>query len=71
MFCASRQKSSSSTIVSANNSTSAGGFAKAATGMRPTNSGAIQLYGGQVAAQVPGVATLGALHLDDHRLPAG
>ena len=40
MFCASRQKSSSSTIVSANSSTSAGGFASAATGIRPTSRGA-------------------------------
>ena len=40
MFCASRQKSSSSTIVSANSSTSAGGLASAATGMRPMSRGA-------------------------------
>ena len=40
MFCASSRKSSSSTIVSANNSISAGGFASAATGMRPTRCGA-------------------------------
>ena len=40
MFCASRQKSSSSTIVSAKSSTSAGGLASAATGMRPISRGA-------------------------------
>ena len=36
------RKSSSSTIVSANSSTSAGGLASAATGMRPTRCGASQ-----------------------------
>ena len=40
MFWASSRKSSSSTIVSANNSISAGGFASADTGMRPTRCGA-------------------------------
>ena len=40
MFSASSRKSSSSTIVSANSSTSAGGFASAAIGMRPTSLGA-------------------------------
>ena len=39
MFSASSRKSSSSTICSANSSTSAGGFASAATGMRPTSNG--------------------------------
>ena len=42
MFCASSRKSSSSMTVSANSSTSAGGFASAATGMRPTSRGASQ-----------------------------
>ena len=41
MFSASSRKSSSSTMVSANSSTRAGGFARAATGMRPTRCGAI------------------------------
>ncbi len=40
MFCASSRKSSSSTIVSANSSMSAGGLASAATGMRPMRCGA-------------------------------
>ena len=40
MLAASTRKSSSSTIVSANSSTSAGGLASAATGMRPTRCGA-------------------------------
>ena len=40
MFSASRRKSSSSLMVSANSSTSAGGLASAATGMRPTRCGA-------------------------------
>ena len=40
MLDASRRKSSSSTMVSANNSTSAGGLARAATLMRPTKNGA-------------------------------
>ena len=40
MFSASSRKSSSSAIVSANSSTSAGGLASAATGMRPTRNGA-------------------------------
>ncbi|CAB4584360.1 unannotated protein [freshwater metagenome] len=40
MFAASIRKSSSSTIVSANSSTSAGGLASAAMGMRPTRCGA-------------------------------
>ena len=42
MFWASRRKSSSSTMVSANNSTRAGGLVRAATGIRPTSIGAIQ-----------------------------
>ena len=42
MFSASRRKSSSSVMVSANSSTSAGGLARAATGMRPTRWGASQ-----------------------------
>ncbi len=42
MFWASRRKSSSSTMVSANSSTRAGGLVRAATGMRPTRNGAIQ-----------------------------
>ena len=41
MFWASSRKSSSSTMVSANRSTSAGGLASAATGMRPMSMGAI------------------------------
>ena len=41
MFAASSRKSSSSTIVSANSSTSAGGLARAAIGIRPTRCGAI------------------------------
>ena len=40
MFWASRRKSSSSVIVSANSSTRAGGLARAAMGMRPTRNGA-------------------------------
>ncbi len=40
MFWASRRKSSSSITVSANRSTRAGGFANAATGIRPTSRGA-------------------------------
>ena len=42
MFWASSRKSSSSTMVSANSSTRAGGFVSAATGIRPTRNGAIQ-----------------------------
>ena len=42
MFWASSRKSSSSTIVSAKSSTSAGGLVRAVTGMRPTRNGAIQ-----------------------------
>src|SRR5665213_955338 len=42
MFWASRRKSSSSTMVSANSSTRAGGLVRAVTGMRPTRNGAIQ-----------------------------
>ena len=42
MFWASSRKSSSSTMVSANSSTRAGGLVSAATGMRPTRNGAIQ-----------------------------
>ena len=41
MFSASSRKSSSSQMVSANSSTSAGGLASAAIGIRPTSSGAI------------------------------
>ena len=40
MLSASSRKSSSSLMVSANSSTSAGGLARAATGMRPTRWGA-------------------------------
>ena len=43
MLAASMRKSSSSTIVSANSSTSAGGLASEAIGIRPTRNGAIQL----------------------------
>ena len=42
MFSASSRKSSSSAMVSANSSTSAGGLASAATGIRPTRCGASQ-----------------------------
>ena len=41
MFWASSRKSSSSTMVSANRSTSAGGLVRVATGIRPTSWGAI------------------------------
>ncbi len=41
MFCASSRKSSSSTMVSANRSTRAGGLVRVAMGIRPTNWGAI------------------------------
>ena len=43
MFSASRRKSSSSTIVSANSSMSAGGLARTAIGIRPTRNGAKKL----------------------------
>ena len=57
MLSASSRKSSSSTMVSANSSTSAGGLASAATGMRPTRNGAIQLMAARSVRTV--VATAG------------
>ena len=66
MFWASSRKSSSSTMVSANSSTRAGGLARAATGMRPTSSGASQLMAARSRPDHLGHG--GALHLDDHPL---
>ena len=66
MFWASSRKSSSSTMVSANSSTSAGGLARAATGMRPTRSGAIQLMAAR--SRRTSVATSGRCTLTTTRL---
>ena len=66
MFCASRRKSSSSVIVSANSSTRAGGLARAATGMRPTRNGASHAMTAMSARTRS--ATDGPLHLDDDAL---
>ena len=66
MFSASRRKSSSSTIVSANSSISAGGLASTATGIRPTRCGARKLITARSSPDELG--DLGSLHLDDDLL---
>ena len=61
MFSASRRKSSSSVIVSANSSTRAGGLASAAIGMRPTRNGAshdMTLRSSNTFVRIPGRWTL-------------
>ncbi len=64
MFWASRRKSSSSTIVSAKSSTSAGGLESAVTGIRPTSMGRDPRHGGDVEPHQRGDGP--ALHLHDH-----
>ena len=66
MFAASMRKSSSSTIVSANSSTSAGGLASEAIGIRPTRNGAIQLITRRSLCTRRGRPR--PLHLDDDLL---
>ena len=66
MLAASMRKSSSSTIVSANNSTRAGGLANEAMGIRPTRCGATQAMARR--SSWTRRDDVGSLHLDDDLL---
>ena len=66
MFWASSRKSSSSTMVSANSSTRAGGLVRAAIGMRPTSMRGDPRHGGDVQPDQGGHGA--PLDLDHHPL---